>query len=71
MNLYFLVEGQSTEADVYPAWLSYLIPKLKRVDSFDEVEYNNYYLFSSFGIPSIEKDIINAIEDIIDASISC
>lgn len=64
MNIYFLVEGQSTEADVYPAWLSYLVPKLMRVDSFDEVEQNNYYLFSSYGIPSVEKDIVNAIEDI-------
>jgi len=64
MNIYFLVEGQSTEADVYPVWLSYLIPELKRVDNFDEVEQNNYYLFSSYGVPYIEKDIINAIEDI-------
>jgi len=64
MNIYFLVEGQSTEAHIYPAWLSYLIPKLTRVYSFDEVEHNNYYLFCSYGIPSIEKDILNAIEDI-------
>jgi hypothetical protein len=64
MNIYFLVEGQSSEPDVYPVWLSYLVPELKRVDHFDEVEQNNYYLFSSYGIPYIEKDIINAVEDI-------
>lgn len=64
MNIYFLVEGQSSEPDVYPVWLSYLVPELKRVDNFDEAEQNNYYLFSSYGIPYIEKDIINAVEDI-------
>ena len=64
MNIYFLVEGQSTEAEVYPAWLSYLIPDLERVYNFDEVEKNNYYLFSSFGIPYIDKDILNAVEDV-------
>ena len=64
MNIYFLIEGQSTEADVYPVWLSYLVPKLMRVECFDEIEQNNYYLFSSYGIPSVEKDIVNAIKDI-------
>ena len=64
MNVYFLVEGQSTEADVYPIWLSYLIPELSRVEFFDEIETNNYYLFSSYGIPHIENDIVNAIKDI-------
>lgn len=64
MNIYFLVEGQSTEPDVYPAWLSYLVPELIRVDNFDEVDRNNYYLFSSYGIPYIEQDIVNAVMDI-------
>ncbi len=66
MNIYFLVEGQSSEADVYPAWLSYLIPELTRVTYFNEVDHNNYYLFSSNGIPYIEKDIVNAAMDIND-----
>jgi len=64
MNIYILVEGQSTETDLYPAWLSYLIPELSRVNYFDEVEQNNYYLFSSNGIPSVYDDIINATKDI-------
>ena len=63
MNLYFLVEGR-TELNVYPAWLSYLIPELTKVEYFDKVIENNYYLFSSYGIPYIETDIINAIKDI-------
>ncbi len=60
MNIYLLVEGH-TEADVYPAWIGHLLPELERVDNYDEVEQNNYYLFSSCGIPHIENDIINAI----------
>lgn len=64
MNIYFLVEGQSSEAEVYPAWLSHLVPELIRVDNFDEVHHNNYYLFNSYGIPYIENDILNAIQDI-------
>lgn len=64
MNIYLLVEGQSTEADVYPAWMAHLLPELERVDNYDEVEQNNYYLFSSYGIPHVEKDIVNAAEDI-------
>ncbi|OQX24334.1 MAG: hypothetical protein BWK80_21305 [Desulfobacteraceae bacterium IS3] len=64
MNIYFLVEGQSSEPYVYPAWISHLVPELRRVDNFDEVDHNNYYLFSSYGIPSVEKDIVNAVKDI-------
>lgn len=65
MNVYFLVEGKRTEKKVYPAWLSYLLPELQRVQSYDRVIKNNYYLFSGEGYPSIIYDHIpNAIEDI-------
>lgn len=64
MNIYLLVEGQSTEAEVYPAWLSYLLPELKRVYNYKNVVKNNYYLFSSNGMPYINNDILNAIKDI-------
>ncbi|MFB2893199.1 hypothetical protein ACE1CI_09830 [Aerosakkonemataceae cyanobacterium BLCC-F50] len=65
MNIYFLVEGKRTERKVYPAWLAYLLPELQRVQSYDEVDKNNYYLFSGEGYPSIIYDHIpNAIEDI-------
>jgi hypothetical protein len=43
MNIYFLVEGNSTEKQIYPKWLEYLIPNLKRVKYYDQVENNNYY----------------------------
>lgn len=65
MNIYFLVEGKRTERKVYPAWLAYLLPELHRVQSYDEVDRNNYYLFSGEGYPSIiYEHIPNAIEDI-------
>lgn len=64
MNLYFLVEGNSTEKKVYPAWLAHLLPELQRVRNYDEVVKNNYYLFSGGGYPSIYDHITNAIEDI-------
>ena len=44
MNIYFLVEGNRTEKKIYPQWLTYLVPKLKRVKYHDEVTSNNYYL---------------------------
>lgn len=65
MNLYFLVEGRRTEKKVYPKWLSYLLPKLIRVNSYDAVNQNNYYLISAEGYPSIIYDSLPAsIEDI-------
>lgn len=65
MNIYFLVEGKTTERKVYPAWLAYLLPELHRVQSYDEVDKNNYCLFSGEGNPSIiYQHLPNAIEDI-------
>jgi len=66
MNIYFLVEGRRTEKKVYPQWLSYLVPDLKKVNHFDEVVERNYYLFNSNGYPSILDDIENAVKDIND-----
>ncbi|MDV2999865.1 MAG: hypothetical protein N5P05_001471 [Chroococcopsis gigantea SAG 12.99] len=51
MNIYFLVEGNSTERKIYPKWLEYLIPELMRVDYHDQVDNNNYYLISGEGYP--------------------
>ncbi|MFB2923469.1 MULTISPECIES: DUF4926 domain-containing protein [Aerosakkonema] len=65
MNLYFLVEGNSTEKKVYPAWLAHILPELQRVQNYNEVVKNNYYLFSGGGYPSIYDHITNAIEDIL------
>ena len=65
MNIYFLVEGNSTEKKIYPKWLEYIIPELKRVKYHDEVIKNNYYLISGEGYPAILYDgLDNAIDKI-------
>jgi hypothetical protein len=65
MNIYFLVEGRSTEKKLYTAWLNYLIPELQRVNFYDQIAQNNYYIISGKGYPSIlEEGIPNAIDKI-------
>lgn len=64
MNLYFVVEGEETEMQLYPQWLSYTLPELKKVNTYKEVINNSYYLFCGQGIPSIYKHTANAIRDI-------
>lgn len=64
MNLYFLVEGTQSERKVYPAWLSHLLPELQRVDNYDDVNENNYYLISGEGYPSLYDYIPRSIEEI-------
>lgn len=68
MNIYFLVEGKSTEKKIYPKWLEYLIPNLVRVQYYDQVENNNYYLISGQGYPRILYDgLENAVDKILEA----
>lgn len=65
MNIYFLVEGNSTEKKIYPRWLKYLIPELERVKYSDQVVQNNYYLISGEGYPAILHDgLDNAVDKI-------
>lgn len=64
MNLYFLLEGEQTERLFYPKWLSFLLPELEEVYSFQDVEEENYFVISSNGIPSIYNHTIHAIQDI-------
>jgi len=64
MNLYFLVEG-SSEFNIYPKWLSHLLPHFKRVNEYDQVTDNNYFIFNAFGQPTIiNEHLPNAIKDI-------
>jgi hypothetical protein len=66
MNIYFLVEGKKTERKLYPAWLSHLLPELQQVRNYNEVDKNNYYLFSAEGYPSIiYEHFPNAVADIV------
>lgn len=65
MNIYFLVEGRSTEKKIYPKWLEYLVPELERVDYHDRAIDNNYYIISGRGYPNILYDgLDNAIDKI-------
>lgn len=67
MNIYFLVEGNSTERKIYPKWLEYLVPNLVRVKFHDQVEHNNYYLISGQGYPKILYDgLENAVSKIFE-----
>ncbi len=65
MNLYFLVEGRSTERKVYPKWVSILIPEMKRIEHHTLATNNNYYLFSGEGFPALlDNHLVNTIKDI-------
>ncbi|MDJ0508496.1 MAG: hypothetical protein QNJ64_04455 [Crocosphaera sp.] len=65
MNIYFLVEGRSTEKKLYPKWLKYYLPQLKKVQFHDQIKINNYYLISGNGYPSIiDHGIPNAVQKI-------
>ena len=64
MNIYFLVEGD-TEFIIYRKWLSYLVPELKRVQYYDQVNENNYYISNAHGNARMIHDgIPNAVEKI-------
>jgi hypothetical protein len=64
MRLYFLVEGRRTEAKVYPAWLSHLVPGLNRIRRHDDDADNSYFLISAEGYPSIYDYLADAVEDV-------
>ncbi len=67
MNIYFLLEGRSTEKKVYGAWLQYLLPEFQRVKFYDDAQDRNYFLISAHGYPSIIHeyipDAINRIKE--------
>lgn len=65
MNFYFLVEGK-TEMALYPIWLSYIFPQLEKVDRYNQVIENQYYIASGDGYPSVLNNdyVKNAIQDI-------
>ena len=65
MNIYFLVEGKSTEKKVYPKFVEYFFEgRLTKVNQFNQVVDNNYFLLSGNGYPRIFTDVLkNAIVD--------
>ena len=68
MNLYFLVEGASTEAKFYPALIKSIFDtKLKRILKIADVNQDNdsFYILSANGYPQIYSHILkNTIEDL-------
>jgi len=67
MNLYFLVEGV-TERKLYPKWLEYLLPSLRRISSPGEANGNSYFLISGGGFPSLlDNHLISSVQDINDS----
>lgn len=61
-----MVEGRSTEKKVYPKFIEHFFEgRLTRVNQFDEVNENNYFLLSGNGYPHIFSNILkNSITDI-------
>lgn len=67
MNIYFLVEGRHSEKKVYPKWLSFLIPELSEVKWANEVQKNNYYIFTGKGYPALlDAHLRHCVADIHD-----
>lgn len=66
MNLYFLVEGRSTEKKVYPKLVDFIFEgQLRKVEAVHEAEENNFFLFTANGYPRIFTEVLkSAIEDI-------
>ncbi|MDJ0515669.1 MAG: hypothetical protein QNJ74_05160 [Trichodesmium sp. MO_231.B1] len=58
MNIYFLLEGRSTEKKIYESWLTHLLPELTKVKLDHQANHNNYCLVSANGYPSIIHEYI-------------
>ena len=68
MKLYFLVEGISSEMQVYPEWIKYHLPTLVHYPNFDDFKSSESgcFFFSGEGYPSILNHVENAMRDIIE-----
>lgn len=66
MNLYFVLEGEETEVQLYPQWIKHILPNYTKVDFENQVTSDNFYIFSGGGIPSIYRHVVNAIKNIND-----
>jgi len=64
MNLYFLIEGEKTEKELYLHWLNYLLPNFTKAESISKVNTFNFLMISGGGIPSIYNHTVNAVKDI-------
>ena len=64
MNLYIVVEGDRSEARVYPEWIRHINPTLTQVKTLAQLEHNQYYLVSGHGYPNYLEVVKNAVRDI-------
>lgn len=70
MNYYIVCEGERTEPIVYRKWISILDSSLVEVNSFLELQNNNFYILSGCGYPNYLSIIKNSIFDIVDNKIT-
>ncbi len=66
MNLYFLVEGRSTEPKVYKEWVKHVFPHLRHVGDIADVTTDCYCIVKGGGIPSILKRLHAALAELGD-----
>lgn len=64
MNIYFLVEGEKTEPQVYPQWLEHLTPELLPVKYPQDAKENNYYIISGKGSERLFYVLEDSIKDV-------
>ncbi|MFM2343697.1 MAG: hypothetical protein RLZZ210_305 [Pseudomonadota bacterium] len=63
MNFYFIFEGK-TEVKTYRKWFNALLPHLKEVKKYNQVNSNNYYCESDMGVPDCYNVLADAIQEI-------
>jgi hypothetical protein len=66
VNLYFLVEGNSTEPKVYRHWIRHALPHLSEVGLAAELTGNRFYILSGGGYPSYVDRIRSSLLDLKD-----
>ncbi len=64
MNIYVVVEGLTTEKQVYQSWIPYVNPELKVINHVSEFSVNKFLVVAGGGYPNYNQIIKNAIEDI-------
>lgn len=63
MNFYIVVEGDRSEALIYPKWIKLLNPKMSQVTSIADIKSDNFFLVSGHGYPNYLNIIRNAVLD--------
>ena len=64
MNLYFLVEGEKAEKQLYTSWITFAFPQLREVDRPEDVAENTYRLVAGYGYPNILKRVDEVLQEI-------